>query len=440
MKSRAPKMSSMSSAETVADIDELLKQILVRLPALSLLRFKSVSKRWLSLISDPDFRLQNPKTSAFFDDSFISVHLQLQQPGRNPFKALHDSAPDASIFRILQSCNGLFLCHIPYAFSKHRKLHPVFVVNPTTNRFRALSPPGVTVSETILRNGFVRYGLAFDPSRSPHYKVVCINSYRDGRHEIEIYSSETGGWKKKQLNAPFFPKPMEFDSRSREGAVYCDGAVHWIRSRANAGLSWGSIRTGDGPWSRDECDVLHYFNFGEERLGVAPVAPPVPLVVKNIALQEGGTFGGDGIFPTEWPTLASRYLGECGGRLCLIETYKHCMTEFDVMEMESDYSGWLVKYNVDLNPLVAAALRRRIPIAFVILGLVQEDQTYFEVEGTSTDLLLHLPGKVISYNLVTKTFKTCVKLARRKLFLGLGDKHNDWEGFAFPYRETLASL
>ncbi|KAL6144735.1 hypothetical protein ACLB2K_055426 [Fragaria x ananassa] len=66
------KKSSSCSAEIVANVGVLLRQILVRVPALSLIRFKCVSKHWLSLISDPDFRgchtLQNPnpKISAFF--------------------------------------------------------------------------------------------------------------------------------------------------------------------------------------------------------------------------------------------------------------------------------------------------------------------------------------------------------------------------------------
>ncbi|KAK5817620.1 hypothetical protein PVK06_022547 [Gossypium arboreum] len=43
------------NAETIANNYDLLIQILVRLPVKSLLRFKSVSKTWHSIISNPEF-------------------------------------------------------------------------------------------------------------------------------------------------------------------------------------------------------------------------------------------------------------------------------------------------------------------------------------------------------------------------------------------------
>ncbi|KAA8535691.1 hypothetical protein F0562_030694 [Nyssa sinensis] len=46
-----------SAAAAIAGNDDLLVEILIRLPAKSVLRFRSVSKRWLSLISDPRFSL-----------------------------------------------------------------------------------------------------------------------------------------------------------------------------------------------------------------------------------------------------------------------------------------------------------------------------------------------------------------------------------------------
>ncbi|PRQ36128.1 putative F-box domain-containing protein [Rosa chinensis] len=137
-----------------------------------------VSKQWLSLISDPEFRrrhtLRNPnsKISASFKSILLGNHEI--PPGWNPFKTLKnsDSVPDVSELRILQSCNGLFLCHIPRS-GLETKNHPVYVVNPTTNEFRALSFPVVRHSSDSL---FVRYALAFDPSKSPHYKVVCVTN------------------------------------------------------------------------------------------------------------------------------------------------------------------------------------------------------------------------------------------------------------------------
>ncbi|XVF08515.1 hypothetical protein REPUB_Repub07fG0009700 [Reevesia pubescens] len=49
-----------------------------------------------------------------------------------------------------------------------------------------------------------------------------------------------------------------------------------------------------------------------------------------------------------------RYLGESGGHLHRIEVYGSDSSQFDVYEMEKDYSGWSLKYKVDLNPIAAA--------------------------------------------------------------------------------------
>lgn len=43
------------------------------------------------------------------------------------------------------------------------------------------------------------------------------------------------------------------------------------------------------------------------------------------------------------------YFGESGGHLYLVEIYGPLTVGFDVMEMKIDYSGWFVKYHVNLN-------------------------------------------------------------------------------------------
>lgn len=158
---------SVSSAETVANIEELLKKILASVPALSLIRFKSVSKHWLSLISDPEFRRRhtlqnpNPKMSAFFSsETEEDVFKSIPRSG-NHFKTLNNSVTDGSTLKIIQSCNGLFLCTNPI-YGEQRKHYPVYVVNPKTNQFRALSSPRVRENTDPFK--FVRYALAFDPS------------------------------------------------------------------------------------------------------------------------------------------------------------------------------------------------------------------------------------------------------------------------------------
>nr|XP_011465664.1 PREDICTED: F-box protein At5g07610-like [Fragaria vesca subsp. vesca] len=222
----------------------------------------------------------------------------------------------------------------------------------------SIQPP--TISPSVNKFAFnSSYGLAFDPSKSPHYKVVCVTSF------VTSFNSHSYDGEWKHLDTPDL-KHFGWTSR----ALYCNGAIHWIRDSADAGFHWRG-RIGDdasGRWMRDEDDVVHYFDICEEQLRLAAANLPVPLFVQNTSVKDFG------IFPTGWPRLFHRHFGVSGGCLYFIETYEHCSTRFEILEMERDYSAWLVKYYVDLNLLVAA-LPGQDWNAFVILGLSQEEGT-----------------------------------------------------------------
>ncbi|KAL6140076.1 hypothetical protein ACLB2K_058377 [Fragaria x ananassa] len=134
----------------------------------------------------------------------------------------------------------------------------------------------------------------------------------------------------------------------------------------------------------------------EESFRVVAATPPVPMVVKNIPLKE------------------------CRNR----PQDSHCVAE---NEMGRDYSGWFVKYHVDLNP---TALPQRNLDPFVILCLSREREEEFR--DPSSIMLLHMPGKVTSYNLRDKNFKTSSVLA-------IEDTKMYKVGY-YPYMETLACV
>ncbi|KAK4489373.1 hypothetical protein RD792_005182 [Penstemon davidsonii] len=125
---------SSNSAEIVCSIDDLLTQILLRLPVKSLLRFKSVSKQWFSLIINPKFchlhssRKKNPPNGLFY--SILGQHPYIpfspQKPRNAPSVNLNFTN-NPSVSTILQSCNGLFLCG-------NKRSRTFYVYNPTTNR------------------------------------------------------------------------------------------------------------------------------------------------------------------------------------------------------------------------------------------------------------------------------------------------------------------
>lgn len=393
-------------AETIASNQDLLTPVLLCIPARSLLRFKCVCKNWFVLISNPKFcdihtsKNPYPNVSAFFfhtaihDFYFISIPNNENQSGSllKPPRIIEHPPR----IKILQSCNGLLLCcSLQEITNTSSTPRCYFVLNPTTNKFSAITnSPYATKSTSILG-----VALAFDPSKSLHYKVLCIRCIAGSviSFQIEIYSSETRNW---TLRESTFLRPFHIDFSH---GVYFNGAINWI-SRTSR--------------------VLHY-NIDEESHGMVSRPPSYNVFRKR----------------------EYRYFGESRGHLHLIEIYRPCVTQFDVMEMERDYSGWFVKYHVDLDP-IAAAFPEMVPehnifdpskeetwyyhYAFVVLFLARE----VNKEGSS--LLLHIPCKVISYNLRDKSFEKACELtskgteSKRSLQVGWRD--------AYHYMETLACV
>ncbi|KAL7582122.1 hypothetical protein Lser_V15G43667 [Lactuca serriola] len=107
------KKTQQHSGELIGSNDDLLIEILLRLPVTSVLRCKSVSKHWHSLLSDQRFTLlyKNGLISPglFFQDLYVPFDDENNSPP--PFRNL-DFYPDHRGIKIIQSCNGLLFCCI----------------------------------------------------------------------------------------------------------------------------------------------------------------------------------------------------------------------------------------------------------------------------------------------------------------------------------------
>ncbi|KAM7491693.1 hypothetical protein LguiA_034614 [Lonicera macranthoides] len=383
----------------VAGNDDLLTEILRRLPVISLLRFKSVSKHWLSLITHPHFSiLPNPNAdlpSGLFLRT-IYGHEQLHpdfvplDPITSPFSWLN-FAPDhlSSRITILSTCNGLICCgNISY-----RSRSNFYVYNPSNQKF-AIIPRPVDIT---LRKSIISMNLAFDPSKSTIYKIICVVSISRppfGRKvRIDVYSSETGTWKLSVESCNVSGIAIF------SGGIYCNGAIHW--------LTWGLS--------------TNYFDLDQERIQVMPMPP----------------------FPRElgYSLRKSHYFGESSGHLYLIETYELMRIQFDVFEMERDRSGWFVRYRVDLNSMVNTypemILDKRGYRGQLIYGCFP----LYVLEGErSVDsyMLLYIPGKIVRYNFVDKTFKLLFDYdppSKVDYFLS----YHLWLG-AFPFLASLTCV
>ncbi|XP_050283011.1 F-box/kelch-repeat protein At3g23880-like isoform X6 [Quercus robur] len=231
--------------------EEVVLQILCRLPVKSLIRFRCVSKLWNSLIT----------TSAFID-SHLTQSLSLPSNSnklivsRGDFRAIdiyefkvdiyefiHDGNNDSdssfhqfqnvefplsfSYFKLIGSVNGLFcLC----------EKEQIILWNPCIRKF-------ITLPKT---NSAVINGFGFD-ARTNDYKVVSIAP--KPRPLVEVYSLKDSAWRKTSAGDSLSPGIM---FQCCNGAAFINGAVHFqVTDRINTrGL--------------EVCPFILSFDFGDE--------------------------------------------------------------------------------------------------------------------------------------------------------------------------------
>ncbi|PIN09710.1 hypothetical protein CDL12_17704 [Handroanthus impetiginosus] len=349
----AVEITTAASTDVEDLIDDLLMQILLRLPVKSLMRCKLVSKRWKSLINSPQFCfLHHPDPHPVglvycfrWSSGYEYINLDVKNPINPPFtKLMFPGEPFP--FLIQHSCNGLLLCCCSGNYEE--RLNSCYVYNPTTKCFNKLPTPGIVCEVPKIVFGV---NLAFDHAKFPHYKVVCVreSEVSPALLQIEIYSAESGAWR--VSGEPF----GDWDWFTFEHGVYWNGSVHWISHRSHE---------------------LLYFNVDKECFG------------KMIL-----------------PAMVVCYFGESCDHMHIIES-SITKIAFNVYEIKRDYSECFVKYHVDLTTVAAAFPDMTYMNPFInrtcyksyVFSLIRREE-----EGSF--LVLQVSRKAIQFNLHCNTFE-----------------------------------
>ncbi|XP_059670838.1 F-box protein At5g07610-like [Cornus florida] len=384
-------MASTAAVEIIAGNEELAVEILQYLPAKSLIRFKSVSKAWLSFISTPRFSLlwqshHHPKVSGLFfnpryrTETIKYIPLTHSDDLRNQCDIAtvingggeNNSPPLFMYARIIDSRNGFLLvffnkkqsCSSGWSRSYH-------VYNPTTKQFSTLPWP---FPVTFTGLGDINPYLVFDPLKSLHYKVVLVQASEHGNpylYQIHIYSSGTNDWRTSPLGDSHpSPKSLNKSLNSVElnEGVYCNGSIHWISYRAyNTSL---------------------YFDVDQERFC------PMPTPPYNY-------------------TAGCDLFGESGGHLHYFKYYDDMGFNVDIWEMVSDYSKWTTKYRVCLNTttMVVDLAIKDTAVEETTLSLIGGED-----EGDAVLVLVvrtEMNYMIISYNIKENTLRKLGDVPRR---------------------------
>ncbi|KAK3407978.1 hypothetical protein EUGRSUZ_J00307, partial [Eucalyptus grandis] len=167
--------------------DEIKTEILLRLPAKSLVRFRCVCKSWNSMLTSTSFVEAYDDRSSRFGDKYL-LKYNTKDSSRI---GIHDLSS-----RLLSNLDPLFnLSHDTYELVGSSN-GIIFLWNPSTHERRRLPQSCLIVSELI--------GFGFDPSSSDghlgDFKVVNIrmeSGFLMGRRsQVEVYSLRRNSWKR----------------------------------------------------------------------------------------------------------------------------------------------------------------------------------------------------------------------------------------------------
>ncbi|XP_019159140.1 PREDICTED: F-box/kelch-repeat protein At3g23880-like isoform X2 [Ipomoea nil] len=222
--------------------EELLIEILKRLPVKSLLRFTAVSKSWYFIITSPAFisahrrhhRNGNSATNLLllrrYDKSYNEEKYSVLDDTDHQLLTLDNSfqlsfpiSCGIGYFRTVGFYNGVFCLSDDY-FSDW---HTVTLWNPSIRKLRALPCPSIRPAYPF------RFVLGFgaSPLSDDDLKVVRVVYERKGVHldecrippEVEIYSLSTGLWKRiTAIGVNYYMVDYTWTQ------AFVNGAVHWI--------------------------------------------------------------------------------------------------------------------------------------------------------------------------------------------------------------------
>ncbi|PIA34558.1 hypothetical protein AQUCO_03700088v1 [Aquilegia coerulea] len=216
--------------------DDVIFNILLWLPVVSLLRFKSVCKSWCSLIGSSGFITQHlHHRSLASKDNDTIIAFDSEQSKNDPCTSfsfsLHsgDKFEMCGIFdlpvsydtersfeglaKIIASCNGIICLY----------LHEgnIILWNPAIKQHKVLPQSTVTVPENE-QDVRISHGFGFDAERN-HYKVVRVvsqDAFDPPKCRAEVYNLSNDTWR--SIDAPFSYSILYFDPNvPYQNRIYC---------------------------------------------------------------------------------------------------------------------------------------------------------------------------------------------------------------------------
>ncbi|XP_050253453.1 F-box/kelch-repeat protein At3g23880-like isoform X1 [Quercus robur] len=220
--------------------EEIVLEILARLPVKSLLKFRCVCKTWYSYITNPNFISTHLLCYNNNHDGGYVIHMPKATFSMAYFHLPHSQIctlafdrtfETISEFRIpftfesgypslVGSCNGI-LCFTDFIISKSKD---VYLWNPSIRKFKRL--PNTCLTQ--LSN--VALGFGYD-SQNNDYKVVRFSwtiAKPKPPPEVEVYSLSSDSWKIIELGISWRPNVLAHYFNYTLTFPFVIGHLHWM--------------------------------------------------------------------------------------------------------------------------------------------------------------------------------------------------------------------
>ena len=219
--------------------EEIIIDVLSRLPAKSVGRCRCVSKPWRALLSRPKFirahldrsRNLGQESLIFISESQYALFSVSLDSAQQVFDEITISAtklsfadhPDSWV-RVYATCDGLVLVG--------GKEHKKFVLNPVTREIREVPPSPFALDPGAC---FIMHGLGYD-SVSDDYKIVTLSFYdtdNDCGYDpatddyctemfVNVYSLKSNSWRRAESS------PYDHAVSHVTSGVFVNGCIHWL--------------------------------------------------------------------------------------------------------------------------------------------------------------------------------------------------------------------
>ncbi|KAK7245730.1 hypothetical protein RIF29_40579 [Crotalaria pallida] len=229
--------------------EEIIEEILSRVPVKAVTRLLCLSSHWNSLLSSSRFMKHHllssssrprllggiyPHTSLECRTLSLSRPLStlIQNPSLDPPLFLHPPLNVGPVPRIVGCVNGL-ICWI------HRFHDNYFhYLNPATGG-KATSP---CIRRSMTGDSVFMHGFGYDPLRDGYKTVLidCNTAVDDKAAVVKVYTLGSPSSWRKIAGFPFVPKDYETHTDGHLGRFVC-GAVNWLAERADESLMIVSV-------------------------------------------------------------------------------------------------------------------------------------------------------------------------------------------------------